>query len=222
MAQGVNALFEGVKTVARVFGEQITTALQGAVAVMVDIVAGLTRGSTEILKGFAQLPTALGGDGARAALSQTATGGLAAVEALAAVREYIPEMVQQLGQGTAPLIDVTKLQEQFAGLTQSIQESVAQAGLTATEPTATADATARQDAPRNTALAQALASEEEGGGGGGGGVRTVTLGRLAGAVASIFGRGQRDQVGQEQLAVLKTIVAELVKGNQIATENSYF
>jgi hypothetical protein len=222
MAQGVNALFEGVKTVARVFGEEITTALQGAVAVMVDIVAGLTRGATEILKGFAELPSALGGDGARAALNQTATGGLAAVEALAAVRESIPRMVQQLGQGTAPLIDVTNLQEQFAGLTQSIQESVRQAGLNIQEPPATASATApRKDAPKNMALARAMASEEEGGGGGGGGTRMVTLGSLAGAVASIFGRGQRDQVGEQQVALLKQLVANTAKTNQVMSEQ-YF
>ena len=222
MAQGVNALFEGMKTVARVFGEQISDALQGAVAVMVDVVAGLTRGATEVLKGFAQLPTALGGDGARAALDQVSTGGLGAVTALAAVREAIPGMVEQFGQGSQSAIDVTQLQERFAALTEGIQESVRQAGLNVQEPTATADATARQDAPKNTALATALASEEEGGGGGSAsGGRMVTLGRLAGAVASIFGRGQRDQIGEKQLDALKRIEELLKKGNEMAAEGNF-
>ena len=117
---------------------------------------------------------------------------------------------------------MTKLEEKFAALTEGIQESVRQAGLNVQEPTATADATARQDAPKNTALATALASEEEGGGGGSAsGGRMVTLGRLAGAVASIFGRGQRDQIGEKQLDALKRIEELLKKGNEMAAEGNF-
>jgi TP901 family phage tail tape measure protein len=213
--EALNALYDGLRAVARVFGDEIVTVLQGAIRVMEEMVMGLTRGAADVLGGFAKLPGFLGGDAAKGALQGLYNSGFGAANDLANLADRVPGAVAAFGQGTSPLKDLSGLRRRF-------DEAAAQILANVVKPVGDApavrqaEAVAKQESVKNSGTLGNLAAAD-GVTSAGGGATTIggVVGRLAGAVNLIFGRNSGEVIQQKQLSVLERIEKKLDRTPQV-------
>jgi TP901 family phage tail tape measure protein len=211
MGEAVNFLGEAMKSVARVFGEQIAGVVDVVANAFLGVADAMTTKMIRLMVGLSGLPDVLGGGAARKAALDIGRdrAGLRDIGG-GDIRGTVAEKLAEFGQSKAPLIDLTEIQRLYGELAASIMANVVSA--VGDEPTPKkAEAVAKQQTEKNEGAMKAFLAEQ--GLSSSGATRGIggVVGGLAGAVNLLFGRNSGEVVQQKQLQVLERIAKQLEK-----------